>query len=170
MKAQEMRLGNWYDHHGTPKQVTVSVIEDVWESERIWVKPIKLTEEWLVRFGFEKVLNRYKKININTINGKNAPFIVLYLDGFEYDDLRFRTKLIHVHQFQNLYHSLTGEELTLTENESDVDSPFFIHCDFEEFEKAVTAKQEFNIVKPKDFMYGDYKVDFVPNPFFDEKK
>lgn len=41
---------------------------------------------------------------------------------------------------------------------------------FSRLQEAITSKQEFNIVKPKDFMYGDYKVDFAPNPFFDEKK
>jgi len=41
---------------------------------------------------------------------------------------------------------------------------------FSNLQEAIITKQDFNIVKPKDFMYGDYKVDFVPNPFFDEKK
>jgi hypothetical protein len=113
MKANELRIGNWYDYNGKPKQVTPNTIEEVWIAERTWCKPIPLTEKWLLKFGFEKVFNQYKKVtNVDTRNGKNVPFIVLDLDGFEYDDLRLQTKLNYVHQLQNLYFALTGEELT----------------------------------------------------------
>jgi hypothetical protein len=80
------------------------------------VKPIPLTEEWLLKFGFDKTLNQYKTVtSINKGNSENIPFIVLYLDNeFQYDDLRFRTNLKYVHQLQNLYFALTNEELKLT--------------------------------------------------------
>jgi hypothetical protein len=80
---------------------------------------IPLTEEWLLKFGFEKVLNQYKKItDVSKDRFKNIPFIILFLDNqFQYDDLRFRTNLQYVHQLQNIYFALTGEELTIKQQE-----------------------------------------------------
>ena len=72
-------------------------------------EPIQLTEEWLGNFRFEKFLNQFKE------SSGYKPFILLFLDGFyEYDDLRFSTKIKYVHQLQNLYHALTGSELQIS--------------------------------------------------------
>jgi len=76
-----------------------------------------LTEEWLVRFGFEK----YKRGNdeifciddfeiqihgdkyvLSIHGGETAPNLTQY----------FAHHTKHVHQLQNLYFALTGEELT----------------------------------------------------------
>ena len=77
------------------------------------IEPIPLTDEWLFKFGFEKTLNQYRKPTLlNKIGYNNIPFILLFLDNqYQYDDLRFRTNIKYVHQLQNLYFSLTGEEL-----------------------------------------------------------
>jgi hypothetical protein len=55
------------------------------------IKPIPLTEEWLLKFGFECVYTLDRSFQ--------------HLDC-EYD-------LEYVHQLQNLYFALTGEELTI---------------------------------------------------------
>jgi hypothetical protein len=75
------------------------------------LKPIPLTEEWLLRFGFVKdseydntfnlgieVLNGFKDFTID-IRAK-----VLLLDCME-------IKIEYVHQLQNLYFAMTGEDL-----------------------------------------------------------
>lgn len=79
------------------------------------IEPIPLTEEWLLKFSFEKTLNQYRKPTLlNKIGYNNIPFIILFLDNqYQYDDLIFRTNIEYVHQLQNLYFALTGEELTL---------------------------------------------------------
>jgi hypothetical protein len=80
-------------------------------------EPIPLTEEWLEKFGFN---SKYKSIHTQW------NFYDFYIhqksdvddDGgdlpteqvFYYD---FRYEIKTVHQLQNLYHSLTGKELTL---------------------------------------------------------
>ena len=83
--------------------------------DQLWCNPIPLTEEWLLKFGFEKTLNQYKKLTLsNKIGCDNIPFIILFLDNqYQYDDLRFRTNIEYVHQLQNLFFALTGEELTI---------------------------------------------------------
>ena len=124
MKTREIRIGNLgQDREGRLCRVEqlslneepkISAIKGGLTS--LPVEPIPLTEDTLRDwFGFEKLLNQYKiTTSINKGNYKNVPFIILYLDDeFQYDDLRFRTNLQHVHQLQNLYFALTGEELTL---------------------------------------------------------
>jgi hypothetical protein len=54
------------------------------------IHPIPITEDWLLNFGFEQ-------------NGHKLP-IQLHQRG--------KTHIKYVHQLQNLYFALTGEELT----------------------------------------------------------
>ena len=110
MKANELRIGNWYDHNGIPKQATPNTIEEVWESERSWCKPIPLTEEWLLKFGFEKEKENYSwyfkgKVIINVFN--DVAYKLNTGGCTRYEPFK------HVHQLQNLYFALTGEELTI---------------------------------------------------------
>lgn len=81
------------------------------------IKPIPLTEEWLLKLGFEKrIVNHF---NIHLGNGKYFGIEHYTPDGFEY--LRWvlvgyeQTENIirYVHQLQNLYFALTGTELTI---------------------------------------------------------
>lgn len=79
-------------------------------------KPIPLTEEWLFKFGFQKDLNW--KISLD-----NFYFLELMRIGEEYSAFHekkpseeYAHKLVrvkYVHQLQNLYFALTGEELQL---------------------------------------------------------
>jgi len=72
------------------------------------IEPIPLTEEWLLKFGFEIKQGRFGneywgKINLYTSSDKKIVFCFDgYLKGIKY-----------VHQLQNLYFALTGNELTL---------------------------------------------------------
>ena len=84
-------------------------------------KPIPLTEEWLLKFGFEKT-DDYGDIQYYALknSGKRHYYVC-----FNHDDISFGlcvfgncTSLIyddvflqHIHQLQNLYFALTGEEL-----------------------------------------------------------
>lgn len=79
-------------------------------------KPTPLTEEWLTRFGAKHTVDLYwlpvanlkcelhfefyEEEIVTTLKGS---FCELILDPLEY-----------VHQFQNLFFALTGEELTVT--------------------------------------------------------
>lgn len=85
------------------------------------LKPIPLTEEWLLNFLFTKLDNldtfelkdgNYRSIQIDL----NSNGIEIYLCGtdsvmssqcFPVDNVKY------VHQLQNLFFALTGEELTL---------------------------------------------------------
>jgi hypothetical protein len=84
------------------------------------LNPIPLTEEWLLKFGFEKddVFNKiftYLRLHdlcINKLSFRKSEGFICY-DGFKY-----RTLLKHiqyVHQLQNLYFALTGKELVISD-------------------------------------------------------
>lgn len=74
------------------------------------LKPIPLTKKWLLKFGFVK--------NIGNFELKEFRFHIsqpMNFDGFIFCDgySVITDKIQFVHQLQNLYFSLTNEELTL---------------------------------------------------------
>ena len=72
-------------------------------------KPIPLNKEWLVRFGFKEFIidSWYSKIakNKNTINISLGGLVAIN----EAQPIR---AIEFVHELQNLYFALTGQELT----------------------------------------------------------
>lgn len=119
MKASELRIGNWIvaKDFNKPFQVAANTFTDMIQrfiaNEQIH-QPIPLTEEWLLRFGFIKDDPKwFRKPN-------TFPYICCNLKGeaaLEYntDFIVPATQIKYVHQLQNLYFALTGEELTIKE-------------------------------------------------------
>lgn len=88
------------------------------------IDPIPLTEEWLLKFGFEKIENFGVYSNIFGLNGfmvSLADYTNIHVDwaddGVGFHSIRCYEELF-VNQLQNLYFALTGEELKLKEDES----------------------------------------------------
>jgi len=122
MEAKEFRLGN-YAKDQFDQLITVSAIDykDCLDNEigdiPVYVlQPIPLTEEWLLKFGFscsfisdpqERGATKgyfKEEIRIIQINEDIEEFIIGGHD-FPIKDLKY------VHQIQNIYFSLTGQEL-----------------------------------------------------------
>lgn len=75
------------------------------------LEPIELTEEWFLRFGFKKEIeSEYTRDSFCmgkvSLWNKNLDFSVLIF-------MPTSTEIKYVHQLQNLYFALTGEELTI---------------------------------------------------------
>lgn len=82
-------------------------------------KPIPLTEEWLVKLGFEKVISNavdfigrpMKIVDFNlgswTVNDEKGKYTFCVESALGLTDIQY------VHQLQNLYFALTGTELTI---------------------------------------------------------
>lgn len=117
MKSSELRIGNLVNYGGVPSEV--SLVDKLFfycESSRVptfsegqdrQAQPIPLTEEWLLMFGFEKTSLHYLKKN---------GIIIFFLNNNEFCECFLGSiivKIKHIHQLQNLYFALTGEELTL---------------------------------------------------------
>jgi hypothetical protein len=83
----------------------------VWleHKERDLILPIPLTEEWLLKFGFEH--------NRAGIWGNNYTLNAVSIQLKGNDIYMFvphsRCEIKYVHQLQNLYFAVTGEELTM---------------------------------------------------------
>jgi hypothetical protein len=111
MKAEELRIGNWVeiiDSKGIYTTVTKSTFDcDV----DVFYKPIPITVDWLLKLGFDLINNEYHqsrnhdlKLHWTVNKNKMIP---------EFNEKRFVTgyDFKYVHQLQNLYFALTGEEL-----------------------------------------------------------
>jgi hypothetical protein len=125
MKASELRIGNWLlnPYSNEPEKVesirpvhALNTDYEVNEDHPDLLKPIPLTEEWLLKFGFG--LSDEHECGHNT----NEAFGFYYDWHFKRLRLEAGTAdiadvyLLHiqyVHQLQNLYFGLTGEELTI---------------------------------------------------------
>jgi len=120
MKATELRIGNLVYYMNEHNPVEISGIDRKqihadgdWDyiSEH---KPIPLTEEWLERFGFNKlsdIWEFWKNSGWDLRQHKLENNWWLFYNGQDLDCVR----IDYVHQLQNLYFALTGEELTIKE-------------------------------------------------------
>ena len=120
MKAQDLRIGNYIEFDSSVRTLVREDEQGFIEVRSIgesgvneWSdygasgcvsnpKPIPLTKDWLVKFGFEK---RYEDCF------EYGKFILN--DEFIMMDIDITIKCKHVHQLQNLYFALTGEELKI---------------------------------------------------------
>jgi len=73
------------------------------------IEPIPLTEEWLIKFGFEResgesywVISELEIQSVPKIGGGEMLMM---------PNARYAKEIKYLHQLQNLYFALTGEEL-----------------------------------------------------------
>lgn len=115
MKANELRIGNLVNGVLTQKPYII----DAWalremesgnyqnsqDTETKVFEPIPLTREWLIKFKFEglekdcRTFFKKGKFKVELTNGGNVYY-------------NRNIFISSVHQLQNLYFALTGEELT----------------------------------------------------------
>jgi hypothetical protein len=109
MKSNELRVGNFVYSELVDDKIVVSTVFLTASYDQL--KPIELTEEWLIKFGFKPDFQG---------NYEEAYIVSKFYEGFYFVDDRlgnFNVKPIHyVHEFQNLYFALTGVELQLSSN------------------------------------------------------
>lgn len=122
MRANELRIGNYLELLG--KIVKVEGVSNLpTRKEMYWIacnafkdtkiihfKPIKLTEEWLLKLGFIKSIgwDDFEYFD------KNGVHIYVCNDGNdEWLEYEMEFKVKSVHQLQNLYFALKNEELWL---------------------------------------------------------
>ncbi len=104
MKSTELRVGNLVSVDGKNLPVT-QIFEKGFNCGNVGVlyelaKPIPLTEEWL-----ERLLTTRLENDITISRGVSSGIIHVVIGQVHY------VKVEYVHQLQNLYFALTGEEL-----------------------------------------------------------
>lgn len=134
MEARELRIGNWvkFEDDGEIKPLKIEYIgkdsdgykgyfahfrsvsctlEDHFNDGDILAKPIPLTEDILIKAGFE--------IDFDTAVDLNKSGLKIHKAGGRWGICTYGGQVInpgkqYLHQLQNLYYSLTGEELDIT--------------------------------------------------------
>lgn len=131
MQANELRIGNKLEVAGNYWTVNtiIKIDDDRFElyfdeneeyDHSLNAKRIPLTEEWLLKLGFETtgiVSNGFTQyaapnhdfsFNVTTELQENVGLRQLFSD----EEITLTVK--YVHQLQNLYHALTSEELVIS--------------------------------------------------------
>lgn len=135
MEVEELRLGNlvWQNYTDMVEEVDQRVtmisadrihLEEV-SVEPKWIQPIKLTEEWLLRMGFEKQGPIFEDMN-NPYWVKNGVVLFFNESQPEYKwkigfaEMRngkyYATAsrwIDKIHEVQNAYYAFLGTELTI---------------------------------------------------------
>lgn len=128
MKASEVRIGNIiesFNTNGNPNEWIEWKINYAWQIEEVeyaeeikkeWFRGIPLTEEWLLKFGFKSVgklhpTYKFKHLIIEA-SLMHDHYILRQIINKD-DSLALNQNLRYVHQLQNLFFCLTGEELTI---------------------------------------------------------
>lgn len=140
MKVQGFRIGNfvrlnkeWYDEHptlrNTPKTILIDDISKEHLADHIYyvagydpdyLEPITITERWLAKLGFKKKKNHFYDsagdIRIEKSGKKGIFWLSMQysiLQGNDHGKTQWNiiSLIKHVHQLQNLYSSLTNNEL-----------------------------------------------------------
>jgi hypothetical protein len=122
IKPTELRIGNLVEYNGTADAIILidhkgcELVRFGYLSLQDEVQPIPLTEEWLVKFGIEKDEDLESEYPFDF--GSFLPFTRYSPIKKEMTNADWMNSkpLEYVHQLQNLYLALTGEELILTEN------------------------------------------------------
>ena len=140
MTAVELRIGNLVDlGNRIAKVIKIAhlacVVVDLEETQDTIedyerTRPIPLTEEWLLKFGFKKYPNlrdtfrqeyydsfqldidEHTIISFSIPIGYNDNIRCNYDKLYRSEEKKQSYRVKHIHQLQNLYFALTGEELT----------------------------------------------------------
>lgn len=117
VKSSELRIGNWLNKkygvtHNVDVQITLPDISSIHHRGVLSeFSGIELTEEWLLKFGFEFDNVAWWKGRTMLSFTKIGNWAVWYgtLTHGRIDECNIN----YVHQLQNLYFALTGEELQI---------------------------------------------------------
>jgi len=133
MKANELRVGNYIQQIDQKSEFEFLQVVYGINNESVWIHcneesdvidyleaiPIPLTEEWLVKFGWQYFNGKTSgtltkdtdvKLDIDFYKGK-----LQVKSHYEGEHMYRILPVKYVHQLQNLYFALTGEELKLKE-------------------------------------------------------
>jgi hypothetical protein len=123
MIASELRIGNLLDYNGKIVKVNTLAIDFhgnqtmlaskenfLWNVSKIdGIKPIPLTEEWLLKFGFDERLHGWWSEKIFLRKDENGNLWFDWNGTTQTESIEIK----YLHELQNLYFALAGNELKI---------------------------------------------------------
>lgn len=106
MEATQFRIGNLVSWKGSGKEFKIT-LQSLYEGANLDWKPIPITKEWLLRFGFKE--NDMLGFSIKTDMYEYIEFNSFLLCWVN----EIKKSIKYVHQLQNIYFALTQKELKL---------------------------------------------------------
>jgi len=141
MKVTDLRIGNyvyyehtthivsgvhgnkvysWWVRDGEPvieyeaKDISGTQVENPYMDVVSQYEPIPLTEEWLIKLGFEKLTDSNDGFKNTTYTYTKGVSFIVHFDGVRLStNFWIGNEKHYVHQLQNLFYVLSGEELKL---------------------------------------------------------
>jgi hypothetical protein len=135
LKASDLRIGNWVSYgEGKFKQVDFSTLIEVSQQSLAdynnygrSIEPIPLTPEILLKSGFENrvvdfniyelFIKQNKNFRLSFYDWDNEPEGLSYVyesdSPNDYESVPTLADIKYLHQLQNLFFALTGEELPI---------------------------------------------------------
>lgn len=128
IKLNEVREGNWVmldnervwnkRYNRTNQQITIDTLLEI-SSKQDYYSPIPLSKEFLVKNRFIEEINGHfccklmtHELELIESNGDFYPIYIQFAELSSENEQRVGLNLINnVHQLQNLYYFLTGNEL-----------------------------------------------------------
>ena len=123
IKTNELRIGNFVSINNGFEMLVHSIFQndtvyldfipplineaDVWEEDYKDLIAIPLTKEWLLKAGFERLFPTGSTYSLRDFNVSDFGENGIY----HYD---VKQPIKYVHQLQNLYFAMTGEELVFS--------------------------------------------------------
>ncbi len=124
MKNQLLTLGNIVELQG--KQYTVTGIEkskafdcdmvtlDEWlRVEKSEIKGVTITNEWLGKLGFERMLKSHLLYKGDFVFKRTASLFSVGIQSNDCFIQSYLPNISYIHQLQNIIHALTGETLEI---------------------------------------------------------
>lgn len=113
IQPTELRIGNCFADLGKYYKATSRDLDNYDRQTGMTpYNPIPLTEEWLMKVGFVKINTSSDQFGVFEYHHAGTMFMGRWCNGlFHWNGLDI--KLPYLHQLQNLYFALTGEELKI---------------------------------------------------------
>ncbi len=127
MRSTDLRIGNYNLFNSKLDRINDGYdIDHVRDDKEGLHQPVPLTEEWLLLLGFVKlriqpltdtqeyILDKYPANHkLIARDCDDGDYSIFNHSNCNINEMQYLTKVEHVHQLQNLYHALTGKELTI---------------------------------------------------------
>lgn len=116
MQSKDLRIGNIVigNSRGGYHYVDLPILKYLDENKSGY-SPCKVCREWLIAFGF-KHAGIDKKTNCPKYKFKNLTLVESNSLNYYYNNRQLR----YVHEMQNLYFALNGEELELVKQSTEI--------------------------------------------------